>query len=155
EQAMNTCRQLVADGFFVNADLIYGLPGQTALSFERDVNLLAGCGAHSLTLYNLRMNEQAVLGRVTPKAERMSLEELIQWRALAKAAAESRGYVQTRGHTFTRPQSPVLPYRRAACVDGYGFGRQVGFGPSAVSHLGWTIYENIPNLREYIELVAA
>lgn len=151
EQALRACRQLVDDGFFVNVDLIYGLPGQTAASFELDVDRLADCGTHSFTLYNLRMNEQAVLGRVTPMAKRMSLEELIHWRALAAAAAKSRGYVQTRGHTFTRPDAPVLPYRRAACVDGYGFGHQAGFGPSAVSHLGWTIYENVPNLHDYMQ----
>lgn len=154
KQALNACRQLVDDGFFVNVDLIYGLPGQTSNSFEQDLHRLADCGAHSFTVYNLRMNEQDVLGRVTLGAERMSLEELIRWRVLAATTAQSRGYVQTRGHTFARSDAPVLPYRRAACVDGYGFGRQAGFGPSAVSHLGWTIYENVRNLGEYSQRVA-
>lgn len=81
----------------------------------------------------------------------MSLEELLEWRTIAAHTAELYNYEQTRGHTFVRSDAPGIAYSRAACVDGYGFGRQLGFGPSAISHLGYTVFENTRDLKKYCE----
>lgn len=148
DQAISACSRLLDSGVRVNADLIYGFAGQTHASFEADMGRVAALGVHSLTLYNLRVNELAPLGRSrTPRS--IDLLTLIEWRALAARSASKLGYEQTRCHTFERKRSNAVAYVRAPCVDGYGPGRQIGLGPSAVSHLGLSIYRNEMNIDAY------
>ncbi|MGH7895440.1 MAG: radical SAM protein, partial [Candidatus Binatia bacterium] len=58
EQALAACELLVGSGLILNVDLIYGLPGQTAESFLRDLHAVAARGVPSLTLYSLSVTER-------------------------------------------------------------------------------------------------
>jgi oxygen-independent coproporphyrinogen III oxidase len=136
--------------FTVNADLIYGFPNQTFEGFEHDLQVLSEWGVDSLTLYNLRLNEATPLVRSLSDSDRFSLERLIAWRQIARDAAIKHGYKQNRGHTFVRGKGERSTHVRAACVDGFGEGNQIGFGPSAVSHIGYMVYKNVENLARYI-----
>ncbi len=153
EQALEACALLVAGGFFVNVDLIYGLPGQSEASFRHDLGAAAALRPHSFTLYNLRLNEFTPLATVVHDVERMDLAALVRWRDCAKRAAADLGYTQTRWHTFVHHDALGSSYDRAPCVDGYGAGRQLGIGMSAVSHLGNTVFRNHEGFESYMARV--
>ncbi|HXQ20062.1 MAG TPA: coproporphyrinogen-III oxidase family protein [Candidatus Acidoferrales bacterium] len=152
-QAIEACELLVASGFFVNVDLMYGLPGQSEASFRSDLEACAARRPDSFTIYDLRLNEHAPLGSGVSAADRLDLARLMQWRATVLAATHALGYVQTRWHTFVRHDHPPSAYDRAPCVDGFAAGRQLGIGVSAVSHLGETIYRNHGGFDGYLTRV--
>lgn len=153
EQALCACQALVETEAFVNVDLIYGFPGQRKDGFANDLRELAAIGPHSFTLYDLRLNEQTPLIRHIGQNPLTDLGELIEWRAWVASAAVDLGYVQTRWHTFVRQNIPPSNYMRAPCVDGFSEGRQLGIGPSSLSHLGYRLYRNIENIEAYATTV--
>jgi oxygen-independent coproporphyrinogen-3 oxidase len=155
EQALAACRLLLDEGMILNIDLIYGLPGQTEASFQRDLEGVATQGVHSVTLYDLRVNEQTPVAKVVGADESLGLARLVRWRALVKHAAEELGFKQTRWHTFKRPDAVAARHRRAPCYDDTARGYQLGLGMSARSHLGFTIYRNHEDFETYLGRVEA
>ena len=151
--ALAACDRLTAGGFFVNVDLIYGLPGQSEASFRRDLEAVTARRPHSLTLYNLRLNEHTPLANVVADLDRLDLAALVRWRSVVGAATRSLGYAQTRWHTFVAPHALESSYDRAPCVDGFAVGRQLGVGMSAVSHLGHTVYRNAEGFETYVRRI--
>jgi len=152
-QAIEACELLIASGFFVNVDLMYGLPGQSEASFCADLEACAARRPDSFTIYDLRLNEHAPLGSNVAAADRFDLARLMRWRATVLAMTRALGYVQTRWHTFVRDDHQASAYDRAPCVDGFAAGRQLGIGVSAVSHLGETVYRNHGSIEGYLERV--
>jgi oxygen-independent coproporphyrinogen-3 oxidase len=153
EAALGACDRLRAAGFVVNVDLIYGLPGQSEASFRRDLAAVTEHRPHSLTLYNLRLNEHTPLAQVVADLDRLDLAALVRWRSVVRAATRELGYTQTRWHTFVAPHGRTSAYDRAPCVDGFGAGRQLGVGMSAVSHLGVTVYRNAEGFDTYVRRI--
>ncbi len=152
-QAIEACELLLASGFWVNVDLMYGFPGQSEASFYADLETLAARRPDSFTIYDLRLNEHVPLRTSMTAADRLDLSRLMRWRATVLAATEALGYVQTRWHTFVRRDHRASAYDRAPCVDGFAAGRQLGIGISAVSHLGETIYRNHNGFDGYLARV--
>jgi oxygen-independent coproporphyrinogen-3 oxidase len=152
-QAIEACELLVASGFYVNVDLMYGFPGQSEASFCSDLESLAARRPDSFTIYDLRLNEHVPLRTSMTVADRLDLARLMRWRATVLQATQALGYVQTRWHTFVRGDHRPSAYDRAPCVDGFAAGRQLGIGISAVSHLGETIYRNHDGFDGYLARV--
>ena len=149
-EARAACELLVSPERIVNADLIYGLPGQSPESVRSDVATLAAAGVDSFTLYNLRVNERTpIAGRLQPE-ERLTLERLVRWRTLVRAIAADCGFEQTRWHAFRRKG---LASWKAAFADLTSIGDQLGAGNSARSRLRDTIYRNHPSLEVYLERI--
>jgi oxygen-independent coproporphyrinogen III oxidase len=149
------CDRLTAGGFFVNVDLIYGLPGQSEESFCADLESVTEHRPHSLTLYNLRLNEHTPLANVVADLDRLDLAALVRWRTVVRTATRALGYTQTRWHTFVAPHALASSYDRAPCVDGFDVGRQLGVGMSAVSHLGHSVYRNAEGFDTYVRRIEA
>ncbi len=151
EQAFIGCRRLVERGFYVNADLMYGFPGQTEAAFRADLEAVAACGVQSISLYNLRLNERTPLARVVGDVERVDLAKLVGWRVTIAGLMDALGFEQVRWHTYVRRVAGRAPgFDRAPCVDGFDAGRQLGIGVSAVSHLGYTIFRNHEGFESYM-----
>jgi oxygen-independent coproporphyrinogen-3 oxidase len=154
EQAFVGCRRMVERGFYVNADLMYGFPGQTEGSFRTDLEAVAACGVQSISLYNLRLNERTPLARVVGDIERMDLGKLVGWRVTIAGLMDGLGFEQVRWHTWVRRVAGrARGFDRAPCVDGFDAGRQLGIGVSAVSHLGYTIFRNDEGFDSYMTRV--
>lgn len=153
--ALDTCGKLVASGLMVNIDLIYGLPGQTMEHFRRDFELVAASGVHSVTAYNLRVNEKTPVVRKLGAEERLdTLSGLMQWRAFVKSVALQAGYRQTRCHTYVRSDRDDAGSRVAARFkDMTGRGDQFSAGMSARSRLGDRVYRNDRVMRSYVESI--
>lgn len=152
-QALSACEMLREADLAVNVDLIYGFDGQSKESFRSDFAALAALGPISFTCYSLRLNERTPL--IRRAGEHWSLPELAAWRDFVAMVAAEHGYLQTRWHTFSRKNADAPAYQRAPCVDGFGNGHQIGLGPSALSHLGGSLFRNASDTGAYVEHVTA
>jgi oxygen-independent coproporphyrinogen-3 oxidase len=153
QQTLDACRLVVNNGLLLNVDLIYGLPGQTYESFRRDFTAVAEQGVQSLTVYDLRINEQTAISRDLSETERLELERLVAWRLFVRQTASELGFTQTRWHTFKRLDTIAAKHTHAPHHDKLGRGYQLGVGMSARSHLGTTIYRNHEKSPNYIERI--
>jgi oxygen-independent coproporphyrinogen-3 oxidase len=154
-EALDACALLVHSGLSVNVDLIYGFPGQREDSLRRDLEAFAALGPHSLTLYNLRLNERTPLATVAADMQRLDLPVLMRWRRLVELVTTELGYAQTRWHTFLRRDCPAPGHDRAPGMNAFGVGREAGIGVSAFSHLGETIYRNHDGVDGYLQRAEA
>jgi oxygen-independent coproporphyrinogen-3 oxidase len=155
EQVMEAVALVVGAGLILNVDLMYGLPGQSEDSFRNDVAAIAESGAHSLTLYDLRVTNRTPLGRSLHEAERLDLLHLLRWRSFVQRVTGELGFTQTRWHTFKRLDSIAARHERAPCFDAEMQGYQLGIGMSARSHLRTTIFRNHDRMHEYLRRVEA
>ena len=154
-EALSACDLLVSSGLMLNVDLIYGLPGQAEESFVRDFQAVAARGVHSVTVYNLRLNEMTPVANKLQDEEQLELERLIEWRAMIRAIAAETGFKQTRWHTFVRERMDVEadhPARRFENLPAVG--NQIGVGMSARSRLGSVVYRNHPEIQAYVQRIA-
>jgi oxygen-independent coproporphyrinogen-3 oxidase len=142
ETAIDACRRIVAAGFILNIDLMYGLPGQTEEGLRRDFEVLAEAGVHAVTAYSLRLNEHTPVSRQLSAGERFSLSRLMRWRAFIRDVARDLGYTQTRWHTFKRLDTIAARHERLPTSGDDLRGFQFGIGLSARSSLGHTVYRN-------------
>jgi oxygen-independent coproporphyrinogen-3 oxidase len=154
EMVEKSCRRLVDAGLMVNVDLIYGLPGQTHESFQRDFEAVVGFGTHSITAYNLRVNERTPVARSLAADERLDLAQLVGWRWMVASSARDLGFVPKRWHTFHRlsidgPAADIV--RRFDDVTGHG--NQLGVGMSARSRLDHVVFRNHRQFETYLERV--
>lgn len=154
-QVIEAVELLVGGGLILNVDLMYGLPGQSEDSFAQDLETLAESGAHSVTLYDLRVTNRTPLGRSLREEERLDLLHVLRWRAFVGRVTAELGFTQTRWHTFKRLDSIAIRHERAACFDEQMQGYQLGIGMSARSHLRTTIYRNHDRMHEYMRRVEA
>jgi oxygen-independent coproporphyrinogen-3 oxidase len=152
---LDACRMILEGDFILNIDLMYGLPGQTEDDFARDLASAAREGVPSLTLYNLRVNEQTPVIHAIKEEERLDdLRRLARWRSFAARTATGFGYTQTRWHTFKRLDGPASRHERLPCFESDKMeGFQFGAGMSARSHLGRAIYRNHRDFNTYLERI--
>jgi len=151
-QGLAACRMAADAGLALNVDLIYGLPGQTEESFRRDLAAVAECGARTLCLYALRLNEKTPVAKQLSAADRLDLARLMRWRAFVTRAAAEVGYVQTRSYTYKRADSgPSWHERAVAASDGPR--HELGIGMSARSQLDDVVYRNHDQCDVYMDRV--
>jgi len=153
EKTIEACNLILNQGFILNIDLIYGLPGQTMKSFEDDLNLLAKIGVPSFTVYNLRINQNTKIVKKFKDDELLNIKKIIEWRNFIKKTAENLDYEQTRWHTFKKINSNANEHKRLPTSDQDVMGYQFGAGVSARSSINHKVYRNISNIKEYIQRV--
>ena len=153
EQALAACDLLVGSGLIVNADLIYGLPGQSEETFWSDMSAVAARGVPAFTVYSLRLNERTTVARMLEDHERLDLARLMRWREVVKRCAEELGYTQTRWHTFKRLESSARKHEWLPTFNDTMSGHQLGAGMSARSQLGYTVYRNYDRLEGYMNRI--
>lgn len=152
-QVLEACDLLVGAGFVVNVDLIYGLPGQDEERFSRDFEFVASRGVHSVTSYNLRINEKTPIGRLVADDARLDAVALVRWREHVRAVARDAGFEQTRWHTYERREPATAAEAAGRFRDVTGWGDQLGVGVSARSRLQDTVYINHARQKTYLERV--
>jgi oxygen-independent coproporphyrinogen-3 oxidase len=152
--ALGACDLLVSNGRMLNVDLIYGLPGQTEESFVQDFQTVAAHGVHSVTVYNLRVNEKTPVAGNLEEDEQLGLERLITWRALIRACADDVGFKQTRWHTFVRKEPEKNANHPARRFENFpAIGNQIGIGMSARSRIESAVYRNHPEIKFYLQRI--
>jgi oxygen-independent coproporphyrinogen III oxidase len=142
----------------LNVDLIYGFPGQTISDWEEDLGQFdesfAGCMPQSVTFYYMRYHPNSRLGKVTPDAHRVPWSDLVEMRrSYCRFARDKWGYQMCRPHYWREKEGEAVKYQGAPCLDYDNEGAQIGFGPSAYSHIGLSVGRNKTVLKDWIEAV--
>ena len=135
----------------VSLDLIYGLPGQTVLSWRRSVDTLMGLHPEHFSAYSLSYEEGTRLtamlhaGKLTETPE----EDIVQMYAYLCSAAHDAGYEHYEISNF------AMSGRRAVHNSRYwDFSAYVGLGPSAHSFDGSLRRVNTWRIKDYLEALA-
>lgn len=137
----------------VGVDIIFGLPFSTPATVRSDLEKACDLGVEHFALYPLWIYEQTALeSRV--RAGQLALPDRGRQREQLFAGTEvlsSRGY--SRYTAFHHALAPAARHR-------YGLWQMlardwVGFGMSAMSHIGGTVSFNDKDIRSYIDKVQA
>ena len=154
QAALAACDLILSNGLMQNVDLIYGLPGQSEQSFVNDFETVAKLGVHSVTVYNLRINERTSVANKLTQEEELDLEQLIHWRSLIRDCAASVGFKQARWHTYVRDEPEKTDDHPAGRFENFpAIGDQIGIGMSARSRLHSVVYRNHPQVAAYMERI--
>jgi len=133
-------------------DLIFGIPGQTPVSWQRSLESAIGLGPDHLACYGLTyepgtpLYERLRRGEVTAADE--DLEASLYEQGIAYLARV--GFEQYEISNFARPG--------ARCLHNLLYWQNqptVGVGPSAVSYVAGTRRRNVPDWAEYVRRVRA
>lgn len=155
-QALAALRRVVENGLLLNADLIYGLPGQSMQGFRRDLEAVSEAGVHSICMYALRLDGTNKVAGQLAEAERLDLARVMRWRAFVAGAARALGFTQTRSYTWKRrieaKAKPVASGRRRQAEANGGI-QEFALGMSARSQLGGTVYRNHEQIQVYLDRV--
>ncbi len=152
--AIQAVRHLQAAGIRnISIDLIYGLPGQTLVQWERDLDTAFALGVQHLSAYALSYEEGTLLtrwrdeGRIREASDELSVE---MYQRLCQRAREA-GFEHYEISNF------ALPGFRSRHNSSYWTGiPYLGFGPGAHSYDGLRMRRaNLPNLNEYLSFYSS
>ena len=144
---------------FINIDLVYGLPHQTAASCRETLNQALAMAPDRLSVFayahlpRVRPNQRKIDESTLPDSE----ARLAQFDAIAQGLTD-HGYQQIGLDHFARPDDALAQGLAAGTVrrnfQGYTTDRAdflIGFGPSAISTLPPGYAQNGTSLKDYID----
>lgn len=124
DTALDAIRRSAALIPVVNADLIYGLPGQTPATLTASIDAVIGAGANELYLYPLYVRPMTGLGRADPPPT----DDRVTLYAAGRDHLLAAGWEQVTMRCFRRPRA-AWNTRYRCQEDG-----MVGLGPGARSY---------------------
>lgn len=152
--AIQAVRHLQAAGIRnISIDLIYGLPGQTLVQWERDLDTAFALGVQHLSAYALSYEEGTLLtrwrdeGHIREASDELSVE---MFQRLCQRAREA-GFEHYEISNF------ALPGYQSRHNSSYWTGiPYLGFGPGAHSYDGLRMRRaNLPDLNEYLSFYSS
>ncbi|MDD5397755.1 MAG: radical SAM family heme chaperone HemW [Dehalococcoidia bacterium] len=144
-QALETIDSALSSGYRnISADIMIGLPGQTAQSLGETLSVLTGAGINHVSAYCLSVEEGTAFYRCPPpdlpgEDEQASLFEY------AVDILKTHGFVHYEISNLARPGSECLHN-----LNYWRGGEYLGLGPAAASHISGTRFRNSPNLERYL-----
>ncbi len=134
----------------INCDLIFGIPGQTAHSWESDLNRITKLGPEHLSVYSLTVENGTRLHHlVNSDAVTMPTdEESANWFYSTMELLGGKGYRHYEISNYARNGKECRHNLHYWAHDPY-----LGFGPSAHSYDGRQRWQNIPGLDYYLKLI--
>lgn len=143
-EAYGALAAALAAGFFVSADLMFGLPHQTLHDWGRTLHLAANSGIGHVSLYQL------------------SLEPNTSWSRLDRSLLPD-GYAQYRWAQWYLPckmfgQYEIANFAQKGCESTHNLnywleGEYLGIGPGASGYLGGWRYKNHGGLASYANAI--
>jgi putative oxygen-independent coproporphyrinogen III oxidase len=134
----------------ISLDLIWGLPGQRALEWLRELETVIKLQPDHLSCYGLTLEQETPLARAEAAGDIALPPENEQAKMFLQGAEllESKGFLHYEISNFSR--------MGFACRHNQGYWQSqsyLGLGAGAVSTLGGLRWENPKNLKDYAELV--
>ena len=113
----------------INADLMYGIPGQTKESLLNSLEKLCELGPEHISLYGLRIEDGTPFGKVKDKLPLP--DEDTEWEMYCEAIdfLAKKGYMQYEISNFSKPGKQCLHNLKYWNCEPY-----LGFGPGAHSY---------------------
>ena len=146
---------IVAAGFpSTNVDLIAGMVGETAESWQRTVNEAVALGADSVTIYQMELPFNTVFvqdaregGGAVPVADWPTKRSWVDW---AFDRFEAAGYTVSSGYTLVRDPDRVQFRYRDMLWEGSDL---VALGVASFGHLTGVHYQNESHWDDYLSAV--
>jgi oxygen-independent coproporphyrinogen-3 oxidase len=160
EQTLAVMQAARAAGFrSINVDLIYGLPKQHVISFNRTLETVIRAAPDRIALYNYaHLPTVFKPQRRIAEADLPAPEAKLQLLALAIRRLTDAGYVYIGMDHFARPEDDLAVAQRQGRLQrnfqGYSTHADtdlLGFGISAISQVGPTYSQNVKTLEEYYD----
>ena len=160
EETSNVIRAARANGFkSVSIDLIYGLPHQSVMGFNRTLERVLAMDPDRLSIYNyahlptLFKPQRRIIENDLPSADTK-----LQILALAIRKLTEAGYVFIGMDHFAKPDDELAVAQRQGRLhrnfqgySTYADCDMLSFGISSISKVGPTYYQNVKTLDEYYD----
>ena len=144
KQAYEAIYASLAAGFSVNADFMFGLPGQTFLNFGRTLRDAVMTGVQHISLYQLTIEKNTPWENI-PEEKLSDGYAPYRW---AQWYLPHKGYAQYEIANFAKPGHESIHN-----INYWRNGQYLGIGTGASGYIdGWR-YKNISGLDNYIEIV--
>jgi len=145
----------------LNVDLIYGLPKQNVIGFNRTLDRIIGLKPDRIALYSYaHMPSTFKTQRQIVEADLPSAEVKLDIMALAIRKLTAAGYVYIGMDHFALPHDELAVAARQSRLhrNFQGYSTQpdsdlVAFGISAISKMGTTYCQNVKTLDEYYDRI--
>jgi len=128
----------------ISADVMIGLPGQTAQSLASTLDILVGAGIKHISAYCLSIEEGTAFFRCPPA----DLPGEDDQACLFESAVDF-----LRAHGFTHYEISNFALPGSECLHNLNYwrgGAYIGLGPAAASHTGGMRFKNAPCLERYL-----
>ncbi len=127
----------------INVDLIAGLPGQTADSFQQGLHKLLALEPEHISVYGLQIEEGTPFFEQGFVCDQLLMRDLLEY---TRARLIKAGYHHYEISNFAKPG-----YESKHNINYWRYGKYIGWGSAAASFNGRTRKQNIPNLSLYIQ----
>ena len=163
-ETTNVIRAARANGFkSISIDLIYGLPQQTVIGFNRTLERVIGMDPDRLSIYNYaHLPSLFKPQRRIEEADLPSPDAKLQILALAIKKLTDAGYVYIGMDHFAKPDDELAVAQRQGRLhrnfQGYSTHADcdmLAFGISSISKVGPTYFQNVKTLDEYYDRLDA
>jgi oxygen-independent coproporphyrinogen-3 oxidase len=147
EAALSALDRMFEAGFDnINADIIYGLPGQTLQSWIMTLRLLEQRGLHSLSTYRLRKHPKKAISRLVDSAY-PSYDEAMKMQLAHGIVMEDAGFVRSSSHKYGRGVEKLQ--KQVEEKRGVDKSQLLSLGCGAYGFLNDNFYWNTKSLVEY------
>lgn len=135
----------------VNIDLIFSVPGQSLLDWEDTLTQALALQSDHISAYNLTYEEDTAFFEKFQTGDYHDDPDLnAEMFSLGEEILTSAGYEHYETSNY------ALPGKRSHHNQGYWIGNDyLGLGPSAVSTLNRTRYQNVCDTPEYLKRIAS
>ncbi|MGB4467656.1 MAG: oxygen-independent coproporphyrinogen III oxidase [Azovibrio sp.] len=163
-ETVNVIRAARANGFkSISVDLIYGLPRQTVMGFNRTLERVIAMDPDRLSIYNYaHLPALFKPQRRIAEADMPTADTRLQILALAIKKLTDAGYVYIGMDHFAKPDDELAVAQRQGRLhrnfQGYSTHADcdmLSFGISSISKVGPTYYQNVKTLDEYYDRLDA
>ncbi len=164
EETGNVIRAARANGFkSISVDLIYGLPRQTVMGFNRTLERVIAMDPDRLSIYNYaHLPSLFKPQRRIAETDMPTADTRLQILALAIKKLTDAGYVYIGMDHFAKPDDELAVAQRQGRLhrnfQGYSTHADcdmLSFGISSISKVGPTYYQNVKTLDEYYDRLDA
>lgn len=152
EQAQHSVTALQkAERLEVNIDLIFSIPGQTLADWNATLEEAISAKPDHISAYNLTYEEDTAFFEQFKKGTFKDRPELN-----AQMFSRAHDLLTASGYEHYETSNYALPNKRSRHNEGYWIGNDyLGLGPSAVSTIARTRWQNTPDTSTYLTQIKA
>lgn len=137
----------------INIDIMPGLPKQSLEDFVYDVEMATQLKPSSISFLDLEVWTGSFLEQNHIKNTFFDFQKVLIMRSIYQEILSTNGYVFTRPHYGVLPNEMRNASNRMVCTDNRQYGKQIGLGPHAISHIGDMVYRTT-SFKDFMETEA-
>lgn len=139
----------------LNVELLFGIPGMTPELMRDDIEqcIRLNTGTIDLIYYAATPGTQYYdLIRSGARPPQIAGDDLLRLRLNSVAQLEAAGFRHTSGEVFDRRER-IERFHEIHFGGSDGMDELIGLGPSSYGFLDGVVYQNVPSVSKYIELI--